>query len=280
MPPIESDVTPKFKAPAGTCDTHMHIYDPKYPKAPTAKIAAPPAPVSEYRKVCARLGIERTVVVQPSTYGKDNRCTLEAMTELGPNARCIVVVDETVTDAQLDRLNGLGARGVRFFMLPGAPLPWEILEAMSERIAPFDWHIQLQLDGRGLPEREGLLKRLASRLVIDHVGKFLEPVALDHPGFLTLQRLVDAGRTWLKLSAPYEVSKAGPPNYDDVGKLAKVLAKAAPDRMLWGTNWPHPTPGVPVPDDAWMLDMLLNWIPDEAARKKALVDNPAQLYRF
>jgi D-galactarolactone isomerase len=92
--------------------------------------------------------------------------------------------------------------------------------------------------------------------------------------------LLDGGRTWVKLSAPYEVSKVGPPNYDDVGKLAKALAKQAPERMLWATNWPHPTPGVTVPDDAWMLDMLLDWIPDEAARNKALVDNPAQLYGF
>ncbi len=125
--------------------------------------------------VRARLGIERTVVVQPSTYGKDNRCTLEAVATIGPNARCIVVVDESVTDAELDRLTKLGARGIRFFMLPGAPLPWEVLETMSARVAPFGWHVQLQLDGRDLPAREAMLKRLTSTLVVDHVGKFLEP---------------------------------------------------------------------------------------------------------
>lgn len=280
MPAIESTLKPKLKAPPGTCDTHMHIYNPKYPRAPTAKIDAPAAPVSAYRKMCDRLGIERTVVVQPSTYGKDNRCTLEAVAAIGPNARCVVVVDQNVSDAELDRLTRLGARGIRFFMLAGAPLPWDILETMSARVAPFGWHVQLQLDGRDLPERAAMLKRLAGTLVIDHVGKFLEPIPLDHPGFRTLQRLVDSGRTWVKLSAPYEVSKAGPPNYDDVGKLAKALAKAAPERMLWATNWPHPTPGAPVPDDAWMLDMLLDWIPDQGARNKALVDNPAQLYGF
>src|SRR6476660_6363956 len=109
MPAIDSNVKPKFKAPAGTCDTHMHIYDAKYPKAPTAKIDAPPAPVSAYRKMCARLGIERTVVVQPSTYGQDNRCTLDAVAEMGANGRCIVVVDQDVTDGELDRLTKLGA---------------------------------------------------------------------------------------------------------------------------------------------------------------------------
>jgi D-galactarolactone isomerase len=199
---------------------------------------------------------------------------------MGPNARCVVVVDQDVTDSELDRLTRLGARGIRFFMLAGAPLPWDVLEIMSARVARFGWHVQLQLDGRDLPDRVAMLKRLTSTLVIDHVGKFLEPVPLDHPGFLALHGLVDGGRTWVKLSAPYEVSKVGPPNYDDVGKLAKALAKAAPERMLWATNWPHPTPGVQVPDDALMLDMLLDWVPDENARKKVLVDNPARLYGF
>ena len=278
--PIDSNVTPKLKAPPGTCDTHMHVYDGRYPTAPTAKFVPPDAPVSAYKKMSKRLGIERTVVVQPSTYGKDNRCTLEAVATLGANARCIVVVDESVSDLELDRLTRFGARGIRFFMLPGAPLPWEILETMSARVAPFGWHVQLQLDGRDLPDREAVLKRLTSTLVVDHVGKFLEPVPLHHPGFRVLQGLVDGGRTWVKLAAPYEVSTVGPPNYDDVGKLAKALAKAAPERMLWASNWPHPTPGVAVPDDAWMLDMLLDWIPDETARNKALVDNPAQLYGY
>ncbi|MGB8756585.1 MAG: amidohydrolase family protein, partial [Pseudolabrys sp.] len=183
MSPVESNLQPRLKAPAGTCDTHMHVYDSKYPTAPTAKFVPPDAPVSAYRNMCKRVGIERTVVVQPSTYGKDNRCTLEAVAEIGRNARCIVVVDESVTDAELDRLTRLGAGGIRFFMLPGAPLPWEILETMSARVAPFGWHVQLQLDGRDLPEHETALMRLTSTLVVDHVGKFLEPIPLDHPGF-------------------------------------------------------------------------------------------------
>src|SRR5665213_248545 len=143
MPPAKSELAPTLKAPAGTCDTHMHIYDHRFPKAPTAKILAPDASVSDYLKMRARLGIERTVVVQPSAYGKDNRCTLEAMAAIGPSARGIAVVDETVTDAELDRLTRLGIRGIRLFMLAGAPLPWEILETMVSRVAPFGWHVQL-----------------------------------------------------------------------------------------------------------------------------------------
>ena len=219
------------------------------------------------------------MVVQPSTYGTDNRCTIEAMKTLGAGTRGVAVVDQTVTDAELDRLTGLGIRGIRFFMLPGGALPWDILETMAARVAPFGWHVQLQLDGRQLPDYETVLARLPCDLVIDHVGKFLEPVPVEHPSFRALERLVGRG-AWVKLSAPYEVSKVGAPNYDDVGALAKALVKIAPDRMLWATNWPHPTPGVPKPDDAWMLDMLLDWVPEEAVRGKILVDNPARLYGF
>ena len=271
---------PRLKAPAGTCDTHIHIYDSRYPKAPTARILAPDALVSDYRKVAARLGIERTVVVQPSAYGTDNRCTLEAVAALGPNARAVVTVDQSVADAELDRLTRLGARGLRFFMLAGAPLPLDTLEIMAARIAPFGWHIVFQTDGRGYADHEALLRRLAAPVVIDHVGKFLEPVSIDHPGVRALLRLIDTGHFYIKLAAPYETSKVGPPYYDDVGTLAKAFAKAAPDRTLWATNWPHPTPGIVKPDDAWMLDMLLDWLPDEETRRKALVDNPAQLYGF
>ena len=274
------DSPPRLKAPAGTCDTHIHIYDKRFPIAPTAKVLSPDALVPDYLAVRKRLGIERTVVVQPSAYGADNRCTMEAVAAIGPSARAVVVVEPSVTDAELDRLTKLGARGIRLFMLAGAPLPWEVFETMSARVAPFGWHIVFQMDGRDLADRETMLRRLPSKVIIDHTGKFLEPVPLDHPGFRALLRLVDTGRFWVKLAAPYETSKVGPPHYDDVGKLAKVAAKAAPERMLWATNWPHPTPGIVKPDDALMLDMLLDWIPDEAARKKALVDNPAELYGF
>jgi D-galactarolactone isomerase len=276
MPATESK--PRLKAPAGTCDTHIHIYDKRYPIAPTAKILAADALVPDYMAMRERLGIERTVIVQPSAYGSDNRCTMEAVAAIGSSARAVVVVEPDVADAELERLTGLGARGIRFFMLAGAPLPFETLEIMSARVAPFGWHVVFQMDGRDLAEREALLKRLPSKVIIDHTGKFLEPVGVDHPGFRTLLRLVDTGNFWVKLAAPYETSKRGPPNYDDVAVLAKAAAKEAPERMLWASNWPFP--GDIRPEPAWMLDMLLDWIPDEAARHRALVDNPAELYGF
>ncbi len=282
MSPENIPSRPRLKAPPGACDTHMHFYDNRYPTAPTATFTPPNAWIEDYRTLRARLGIERTVVVQPTTYGRDNSCTLEAVAALGNSARGIAVVDETVTDAELDRLNKAGIRGVRFHMLPGGAVPWEILEPVAARIQPVGWHVQLQLDGRLLPEREALIKRIPGTLVIDHTGKFLEPVPVDHPAFRILARLVENGRTWVKLSAPYETSKIGRPLYDDVGAMAKALVRATPDRMLWASNWPHPSPTarVPAPDDAELLDVLLDWAPDDATRRKILADNPAKLYGF
>ena len=205
--------------------------------------------MTDYLKVRARLGITRTVVVQPSTYGKDNSCTLAAIAALGDSARGIAVVDPDRHRRRADRLTKAGIRGIRFHMLPGGALPWDILETMAARVGNFGWHVQLQLDGRTLPDREPLLKKLTGTLVVDHVGKFLEPVPIEHPGFKVLMRLLDNGRTWVKLSAPYEWSKAGPPTTPMSGNWPIAVADAAPDRMLWATNWPHPTPGLDKPDE-------------------------------
>ncbi len=271
---------PRLKAPAGACDTHMHIYDKKYPVAPTAVSAPPDGPVEGYQAVQRRLGLSRAVVVQPSAYGTDNRCTLEAIARLGKDkTRGIAVVDDRLGAEELRRLTAGGMRGARFHMLPGGAIPWDILDKVAARVQSVGWHVQLQLDGRLLPEREAQVRSWPGRIAIDHVGKFLEPVPVDHAAFRCLLRLVESGRVWVKLSAPYEVSKAGPPLYDDVGRLAKVLAKAAPERMLWASNWPHPSVKEK-PDDAALLDLLLDWAPDERTRNRILVDNPAELYGF
>ena len=272
---------PCVQAPPGACDTHMHIYDDRYALAPTATFKPPTAPTADYLAMRARIGVARTVVVQPTGYGFDNACTLEAMAALGGSARGIAVVPPAVTEAELERLTKAGMRGIRYFMLPGGVLPWESLETMAAKVGGFGWHVQLQLDGRQLPERETALKRLQGTLVIDHNGKFLEPVAVDDPAFKCLLRLLENGRTWVKLSAPYETSKLGPPLYSDVGALAKALVKAAPERCVWATNWPHPSvPRAQCPDDADLLDLLLDWAPDEQTRNKILADNPAKLYGF
>jgi D-galactarolactone isomerase len=274
-----SDRLPRLKAPPGACDTHMHFYDARYPTAPTAVFTPPDASVEDYRPVQRRLGLTRTVVVQPSTYGTDNRCTLDGIAALGlDKARGVAVVDDRVTDAELEDLTSRGMRGARFHMLRGGAIPWDQLDRIVARVQGVGWHVQLQLDGRELPEREAQVRRWPGKIVIDHTGKFLEPVATNHPAFRSLAGLVETGRVWIKLSAPYEVSKSGPLLYEDVGRLAKELVRIAPERMLWASNWPHP--GHPAQDEAVLLDTLLDWAPDEATRRRILVENPAELYGF
>ena len=278
-----TDEGPRLQAPAGATDCHMHFYDTaeRYPVAPSAAFLPPPARVADYREVQERLGLERVVVVQPSAYGADNRCTMDAVAALGEAARAVVVVDPSVTDADLERLTEAGARGIRFHMLRGGVLSWDVLEEMAARVHPFGWHVQLQCNGRELPERAPALKRLPGQLVVDHVGRFMDPVPLDHGAFKCLLDLLDSGRTWVKLSAPYESSRSGPPAYEDVTALAMALVRAAPERMLWASNWPHPGHEDPkVRDEALLLDILIEWAPEAATRDRILVANPAAVYGF
>ena len=220
------------------------------------------------------------MVVQPSAYGTDNRCTLEAVARLGDRARAVVVVDDRVSDAELERLTGKGARGLRFFMLPGGVLGWELLPRLAARVSEFGWHIQLQMDGRFLDEREAELARLPCRLVIDHNGKFLEPSGTDHAGFKALCRLLEGGRTWVKTSGVYETSREGPPDYSDVAVLAKTLIGRFPERCVWATNWPHPSKPDDPPDDSRLVDLLAEWCGSTATLERVLVANPAALYGF
>ena len=273
--------SPKLQAPPGACDTHIHVYDPRYALAPNATGPAPEgAGFAEYAQVQRRLGLDRAVIVQPTAYGFDNRATLDGIAALGPErTRGVAVVDDHVSDDEIRTLHAGGIRGVRFQMLPGGALPWERADRVAARAREAEWHVQLQLDGRTLPDRLGQIRSWAGPIVIDHVGKFLEPVPLDHPGFRCLADLVATGRVWVKLSAPYEVSRTGAPHYEDVGRIARELVRLAPERMLWASNWPHPGAKSP-PDEAALLDLLLDWAPDEATRKKILVENPAEVYGF
>lgn len=271
---------PRLRAPAGATDTHMHFYGPydRFPLAPTSPNSPPPALPEDYRAVQRRLGLERVVVVQPAGYAFDNRCTMAAVKAIGSSARAVVVVRPDAPQRELEALAHDGAVGLRVFMLPGGVYRWEDIQALAEKTRPLGWHLQLQCDGRLLQERMELLEPLAARLVIDHNGKFLEPVKVDHPAFACLLRLVEKG-AHVKLSAPYETSREGPPAYGDVGALARALVRHAPGRMLWATNWPHPGRD-PRPEDAHLLDLLLDWAPREEDRHRILVDNPARLYGF
>jgi D-galactarolactone isomerase len=271
---------PKLVAPPGACDTHMHFYDQGIPGAPGTFLPGH-FPVEPYRAMQKLLGLERVIVVQPNAYTDDNRVTLDAIKQIGKSAKGVAVVKPGVKDAELERLTKGGICAIRIMTLHGGTLGFDVMDELMARVHPFGWHANIQLDGRELPVVEAQIKRLPGKFVIDHTGKFLEPVPPEHEAFKSLLRLVDTGRCWVKLSAPYETSKTGAPKYADVGRLAKALVKHAPERMLWASNWPHPSARKPLPpDDGDLLDLLLDWAPDDATRKKILVDNPAELYSF
>lgn len=275
-------IATRWPVPAEACDCHFHIYDlHKYPLEQTSPVSPPLATWDDYLALRAHLGIGRGVIVQAMGYGFDNRCTLEALDASRGTARAIISMPHEASDTDLRELDARGVRGIRFQMVPnsGNIMEWDELAPISARIAPLGWTINLQLDGRRLPEYEALIAAQPSRIVIDHVGKFLEPVGADHPAFASLKRLLDTGNVWVKLSAMYETSKTGAPGYEDVGSLAEVLVREYPERCLWASNWPHPGQQVR-PDDKSLLGLLDAWCPSQAVRDQILVHNPAELYRF
>ena len=269
----------KISVPKGACDTHMHFYD----GAPAAPGAPNPGrfTVPMYQALQRQLGMQRVVVVQPNAYRDDNTVTLNAMKALGKSAKGVAVVMPGTPAAELERLTQAGMCAVRIMTLHGGTLGFDVMDAVVAQVHPLGWHANLQLDGRELPKFEAQIKRLPGKFVIDHTGKFLEPVSPDSREFRSLLNLVDTGRCWVKLSAPYETSKTGAPKYEDVSRLARALVKQAPERMLWASNWPHPSvPKEKRPSDEDLLDLLLDWAPDESTRRKILVDNPAELYQY
>jgi predicted TIM-barrel fold metal-dependent hydrolase len=270
---------PKLKVPVNACDCHMHIYDSRFPAAPNAVITHPDASVGDYRGLQRRIGTSRCVVVNPSAYGIDNACTLEAMAKLGASARGVAVVDADVTDAELERLDRLGVRGIRFNLVQVGATTIDMLEPLAARVAELGWHVQINSRGDEIAGCEDLLGRLPCAVVIDHLGRIDQPAGTDHPGFRAVMRLLDRGHIWVKLSGAYIVSRTGAPSYADVGRIARAYVRAAPQRLVWASDWPHATQN-PKPDDAVLTDLLAQWAPDEATRRRILVENPAALYGF
>lgn len=270
---------PKLKAPAEACDCHMHIYDARYPVAPGATLKPADALVADYRLLQKRIGTSRNVVVTPSTYGTDNRVTLDAMGQFGATARGVAVVDTGVADAELKRMNDLGIRGIRFNLVQAGATTVEMIEPLSRRVNDLGWHIQIHMKGEQIAAIEDLLLRVPSPIVFDHLGRLAQPDALDSPGFKTISKLIDKGKTWVKLSGAYQDSKVGPPSYSDTVPVARAYIKAAPERMIWASDWPHPTER-DKPDDAVLFDLLAEWAPDTSVHSAILVHNPAKLYGF
>jgi D-galactarolactone isomerase len=272
---------PKLKAPPNACDCHMHIYDSRFPIAPTAKLRPGNATVDDYRRLQKRLGTTRNVVVNPSTYGTDNSCTLDAMAKIGATARGVAVVDTSVTDSELKRLHDLGVRGIRFNLVQSGATTIDMLEPLSKRVNDLGWHVQLHMLADPIVENAGLLQRLPSPIVFDHLARIPQPAGIDHPAFALVLKMLDHGRTWVKLSGAYMETKVGAPSFADVSKVAQGYVKAARERLVWASDWPHPTEKPDAkPDDAILFDLLPDWAPDEETRNRILVENPVALYGF
>lgn len=267
--------------PPHSCDCHMHIYGPaaRFPYSPGHMTLPSDYPLEQYLEMRGRLGLQRTVFVQPSSYATDNSCVLDAIAREAPNARGIAVIDPDAPEAELRRLDRAGIRGVRFHELAAGCLTLDVLEPVAKRIAPFGWHVQIQLDGDGLVDLERRLAALPTDFVVDHMGRIPTDGGVDRPAFRTLLRLLATGRCWVKMSAPYHVSKEGSPDYGDCADRARAIVNAAPDRILWGSNWPHPTASKK-PSDANLLDVACDWAGDAATIEKMLVANPARLFGF
>lgn len=273
---------PKLKAPAGATDCHMHIYDPqRYYMPPNARIAPDNATVAEYKMLQKRIGTSRVVIVTPRNYAVMNDVTIDAIRQLGPNARGVAVVRPTVTDAQLKALHDGGIRGIRFSLgdPATAAVTTDMVEPLAKRVAPLGWHLQFNMAGAQTVELADVLNRLPNQMVFDHLGS-PGPDGINHPSHAIIRRLVDARRAWVKVSGAYSNSRMGPP-YPEATAIAQTFVKAAPERLVWGSDWPHPSEANDKkPNDAFLFDLLSVWAPGEAVRRRILVENPESLYGF
>lgn len=274
---------PTLKAPANACDCHHHIYDAvRFPQPSDATAPLQPdARVEEYRLLQRRLQTTRSIVVTPSAYATDNRVTLDAIAQFGGRTRGVAVVRPSVTDAELKALAAGGIRGIRFSLTTPstAATTADMIEPLSKRVAALGWHVQINMTADQIVAAEALWNRVPSPLVFDHIGHIPGPAGVGHPAYKVMRRLIDKGRTWVKLSVTYDSTEDGPPGYADVVRLGQDLVRAVPERLVWGSNWPHPNEPRK-PDDALLFDLMARWAPEPATRNRILVQNPATLYGF
>ena len=280
--PHDDGRKPRLKTPPKACDTHSHIYGPieRYPHVGTRESRF--APIEAYRAMLDRLGIERSIIVQPALYGLNNRCTLDAIAALGQDrARGTAVITLDATKQELRRLHDEGIRGIRISH-GGDELSPEVAGDVARLIEPFGWVLQIQDSRkRWIADAAPHLAKLPVPLIFDHLGRTPAEEGANGTEFKALLKLLDTGRIWVKISGPNYSSLAGHPRYEDVAERVGILVNARPDRLLWALNWPHP--GLKydgVADSADLLDPLLDWVPDAAVRKMILADNPGKLYGF
>jgi 2-pyrone-4,6-dicarboxylate lactonase len=276
---------PAFKAPDLSCDTHAHVFGPaeRYSYSPKRGYTPPDARLEAYQHLHAVLGIARAVLTQPSVYGIDNRAILDVVATDPRRYRAVVAVGRDVTDAELRAFDRAGARGLRINLVDKGGMPfdsWAEVETMARRIADLGWHIEFLVHVHSF---EGLTDRLATLpvdSVIGHMGYMPTREGLQNTAWRRFLDHLGRGRCWVKLTGPYRITAEPQAPYPDVTPFARALVAARPDRIVWGTDWPHPICKIAMPNDADLFDPLLDWVPDAAQRRAVLVDNPARLYGF
>lgn len=284
--------SPAVQMRTGTCDTHMHICGPdrKYPYDGQRIYTPPDALVPDYMQLMKDLGIDRTVLVQPSIYGSDNRAMLDAMRQLkaaGIDNRGVAVVDFDVADAELERLNTAGIRGLRYNLVdvadPTKGLPLDDIHQMATRIAgmgwPDKWRVEFLAHVDDYPNLVDMFGDFPTDIVFGHTGYCRIGKSTNDLGFQAMLELAQVGKCWIKMTGPYRISTGDVP-YPEAGDFARAAVAAAPHRVIWGSDWPHVKISKPMPHDADMVDCFHDWVPIEAHRQMILVDNPIQLYGF
>jgi len=274
---------PRQKGPAGSTDCHFHIFGPhdRYPLSPARGYTpSPEANIDTYRKMAETLGIERMVIVNPTPYGTDHQRTIESLEIFGrKRAKGVAVVNESFSRAALEDLKSRGFVAARVNSVNTNSTPVDKLMTVVKMIEPLGWHLEVYVEGKELPGLEKTLLSLPMPVVLDHMGRIPSDRGTDSPEFQTLLRLLDSGKIWIKLCG-YRSSTQGPP-YADMLKPARMIIETAPERCVWGTDWPHPRLyGPMLPDDGKLLDLLSDWAPDPRQFHRILVDNPAKLYGF
>jgi predicted TIM-barrel fold metal-dependent hydrolase len=282
-PPLSNPSQPDYRPPRLACDAHCHVFGPpeKFPYAAGRPYTpAEPAPKERLARLHAHLGLTRAVVVQATPHGADNRAVLDAIAASGGGWRGVALVGAAVTDRELELLHAGGVRGVRFNFvrhLGGAPDP-AFFDRTVQRVKALGWHVELHFDAEDIGAHRELLRRMPIPYVIDHMGRVKSDGGLDQPALAALLALLRDERAWVKVSGAERVSASGKRPFRDAIPIAQAIIAAAPERVLWGTDWPHPNVPSEMPDDGELVDLLAAFCPDEALRRKVLVDNPARLY--
>ncbi|WP_439596648.1 amidohydrolase family protein [Falsiroseomonas sp.] len=276
IPFTEAMAPPRLAVPPGAVDCHHHVYDGSAPVAPGARPHGS-ATLADHARLLARLGVDRHVLVQPSTYGLDNTLHLAALQQAGKaRARMVAVVRPEADAGALREMAAAGVVGARANLVQGIPLAPADVAPLAARMADLGWHLQVFASADLIAQLAPVLRAAPCPVVFDHLAQLPLADWAAHPAWGVVMDLLQAGRGWVKLSSPYSLDQARP---EAVGPLARALVAAAPERMVWGTNWPHPN-ATTIPDDAALLDLLADWAPGPATRQAILVGNPARLYGF